>query len=259
MNQEQLEKVRAGKGFIAALDQSGGSTPKALQLYGVGEDAYSNDDEMFDRIHEMRSRIITSPSFTGERVLGAILFEDTMDRADRGRGHGRLPVGGQGRRAVPEGRQGPGRRGRRRPGDEADARPRRAPRAGGRPRACSAPRCARSSSWPTRRASQAVVDQQFEVGRQILGRRPGADHRARGRHPQPAEGRGRGAAEGGAPRPASTRSPAGQQVMFKLTLPEEDGFYADLVAHPKVLPRSSPSPAATPARRPTTAWPATRA
>ena len=75
MNQEQLEKVRDGKGFIAALDQSGGSTPKALKLYGVEEDAYAGEAEMFDRIHEMRSRIVTSPSFTGDRVLGAILFE----------------------------------------------------------------------------------------------------------------------------------------------------------------------------------------
>ena len=80
MNTEQLEKVRSGKGFIAALDQSGGSTPKALKLYGVDEDQYDGDAEMFDRIHEMRSRIIVSPSFTGERVLGAILFEMTMDR-----------------------------------------------------------------------------------------------------------------------------------------------------------------------------------
>src|SRR5688572_20154538 len=86
MDQEQLEKVRHGKGFIAALDQSGGSTPKALKLYGVGEDAYGNESEMFDRIHEMRSRIITSPSFTGDRILGAILFEMTMDREVDGRG-----------------------------------------------------------------------------------------------------------------------------------------------------------------------------
>src|SRR5687767_15825993 len=86
MDRAQLEKVRTGKGFIAALDQSGGSTPKALQLYGVGEDAYGNESEMFDRIHEMRSRIMTSPSFTGERVLGAILFEMTMDREVEGRG-----------------------------------------------------------------------------------------------------------------------------------------------------------------------------
>ena len=75
MNSEQLEKVRNGKGFIAALDQSGGSTPKALKLYGIGEDQYAGEEQMFDRIHEMRTRIITSPSFTGERVLGAILFE----------------------------------------------------------------------------------------------------------------------------------------------------------------------------------------
>ena len=69
MDQQQLEKVRDGKGFIAALDQSGGSTPKALRLYRVGEDQYADEDEMFDRIHEMRSRIITSPSFGGDRVV----------------------------------------------------------------------------------------------------------------------------------------------------------------------------------------------
>ncbi len=75
-----LEKVRSGRGFIAALDQSGGSTPKALALYGVEADAYSNDDEMFTKVHEMRTRIITDASFNGERVLGAILFENTLDR-----------------------------------------------------------------------------------------------------------------------------------------------------------------------------------
>ena len=85
MNSEQLEKVRQGKGFVAALDQSGGSTPKALKLYGVEEDAYDGEAEMFDRIHEMRSRIVTSPSFSGDRVLGAILFEMTMDREVEGK------------------------------------------------------------------------------------------------------------------------------------------------------------------------------
>ena len=80
MNQKQLEKMKNGKGFIAALDQSGGSTPKALRLYGVEETAYSNDEEMFNLVHEMRTRIITSPSFTSDRVLAAILFENTMDR-----------------------------------------------------------------------------------------------------------------------------------------------------------------------------------
>src|SRR5207237_948536 len=81
-----LDKMRNGEGFIAALDQSGGSTPKALQLYGLGEDSYGNEAEMFDRIHEMRTRIITSPSFNGDRILGAILFENTMDRDIEGRG-----------------------------------------------------------------------------------------------------------------------------------------------------------------------------
>ena len=106
--------------------------------------------------------------------------------------------------------------------------------AGPSTRACSAPRCARSSSWPTTAGVDAIVDQQFEVGRQILGAGPGADHRARGRHPQPREGRGRGAAQGRPSCASSTTLPDDQQVMLKLTLPEEDGFYAELVDHPKV-------------------------
>ncbi|MFW2405302.1 MAG: fructose bisphosphate aldolase [Gammaproteobacteria bacterium] len=83
--QDQLEKVRTQKGFVAALDQSGGSTPKALKLYGVGEDAYSNDDEMFAVVHAMRTRIITSPAFNGDRILCAILFENTLDRDIEGK------------------------------------------------------------------------------------------------------------------------------------------------------------------------------
>ena len=85
MNEQQLQKVKFESGFIAALDQSGGSTPTALELYGVPEDAYSGDDEMFAHVHEMRSRIVTSPSFNGDRILGAILFEDTMVRQIEGR------------------------------------------------------------------------------------------------------------------------------------------------------------------------------
>jgi fructose-bisphosphate aldolase class I len=80
MNDEQFQKIHSGRGFIAALDQSGGSTPKALKAYGIDEDQYSDDDEMFSLMHAMRSRIITSPSFSGDHILGAILFEDTMDR-----------------------------------------------------------------------------------------------------------------------------------------------------------------------------------
>ena len=79
-NEQQLEKMRSAEGFVAALDQSGGSTPKALGLYGIGEDAWSTDEEMFDIVHQMRSRIMTSPAFNGQRILGTILFENTMDR-----------------------------------------------------------------------------------------------------------------------------------------------------------------------------------
>jgi len=78
-NAEMLEQIKSGQGFIAALDQSGGSTPKALAGYGIGEDAFSNDEEMFGLIHDMRSRIVTAPCFNGEKVIGAILFERTMD------------------------------------------------------------------------------------------------------------------------------------------------------------------------------------
>ena len=81
---KQLEKIRNEDGFVAALDQSGGSTPKALRLYGVEEDTYNGDDEMFDAIHAMRSRIVTSAAFNGDRVFGAILFEKTMDRQIEG-------------------------------------------------------------------------------------------------------------------------------------------------------------------------------
>ncbi len=80
MNGTQTERIRTGKGFLAALDQSGGSTPKALEHYGISKDAYTNDEEMFDLVHQMRARIVTSPAFTGEHILGAILFEQTMDR-----------------------------------------------------------------------------------------------------------------------------------------------------------------------------------
>lgn len=80
MNKEQLERIQSGKGFIAALDQSGGSTPKALRNYGINEDQYSTDEEMFDLVHEMRTRIIKSPAFNSDHILGAILFENTMER-----------------------------------------------------------------------------------------------------------------------------------------------------------------------------------
>lgn len=85
MNQEQLERMKKDKGFIAALDQSGGSTPSALSAYGVSEDSYSGEDEMFDQVHQMRTRILSSPVFTGEHILGAILFKETMERQVEGK------------------------------------------------------------------------------------------------------------------------------------------------------------------------------
>ena len=85
MNTEQLDRMRWGKGFIAALDQSGGSTPKALRLYGISEDSYHGDEEMFDLVHAMRTRIMTSPAFTSEHILAAILFEKTMEREVEGK------------------------------------------------------------------------------------------------------------------------------------------------------------------------------
>src|SRR6267378_4773030 len=84
VNAEQLQKIKTSPGFIAALDQSGGSTPKALRLYGIQENTWSSDEEMFTIVHQMRTRIMTSPAFNGERVIGAILFENTMDREIEG-------------------------------------------------------------------------------------------------------------------------------------------------------------------------------
>src|SRR5260370_41666609 len=84
VNAEQLQKIKTGPGFIAALDQSGGSTPKALRLYGIQENTWSSDEEMFAIVHQMRTRIITSPGFNGERIIGGILFENTMEREVEG-------------------------------------------------------------------------------------------------------------------------------------------------------------------------------
>src|SRR6202030_4227557 len=84
VNQQQLQKIKAGPGFVAALDQSGGSTPKALRLYGIQENTWSSDEEMFTIVHQMRTRIMTSPAFNGERIIGAILFENTMEREIEG-------------------------------------------------------------------------------------------------------------------------------------------------------------------------------
>jgi fructose-bisphosphate aldolase class I len=233
MHQEQVEKIRAGKGFIAALDQSGGSTPKALQLYGVGADAYSNDEEMYLRMHEMRSRIITSPSFSGDRILGAILFEDTMDRQIEGRDTPDYLWSVKG--VVPFLKVDKGL------ADEVDGAqvmkpmPDLAPlleRAVGKGVFGTKMRSVIKLADPAGVA--AVVDQQFDVGRQILaaGLVPIIEPEVDIHSPQKAEAE--------ALLKAAILSQLGQLspdqlVMLKLTLPEEDGFYADLVTHPNVL------------------------
>ncbi|BBX70355.1 fructose bisphosphate aldolase [Mycolicibacterium psychrotolerans] len=232
MNTDQFDKVQRGTGFIAALDQSGGSTPKALKLYGIAEDSYSGDDQMFDLVHEMRTRIIASPSFDGDRVLGAILFEDTMDRDIDGRptadylwnvkhvvpflkvdkGLADEKDGAQVMKPIPS-------------LDDLLARARDKGVFGTKMRSVvKAPGA----------GLQAVVDQQFEIGRQILaaGLVPIIEPEVDIHSPQKAEAEDQLKA---ALLQALDRLDDGQAVMLKLTLPSVDNLYRDLVEHPKVL------------------------
>ena len=233
MNDQQLAKISNDDGFIAALDQSGGSTPNALLGYGVGDDAYSNDDEMFDRIHEMRSRIVTSPSFTGERVMGAILFEMTMDREIEGVGSARYLWDVKG--VVPFLKTDKGL------ADEANGAQVMKPNPGLDDLVV---RAADKGVFGTKMRSvikmanpagvDAVVDQQFEVGMQILGGglMPIIEPEVDIHSPQKAEAEDLLHA-------AISRNLDGlgddQQVMLKLSLPSVDNFYADLIADPRVL------------------------
>lgn len=233
MNNEQLAKVRDGVGFVAALDQSGGSTPKALRLYGIPEDAYSNEDEMFDLIHEMRTRIITSPSFNGDRILGAILFEMTMDRDIEGMGSAEylwrikkvvpfLKVD-QGLAEQVDGAQVM------KPMPDLDALLERAPAKG-----VFGTKMRSVIKLAIPAGVDAVADQQFEIGRRILaaGLVPIIEPEVDIRSPQKA---GAEALLKAAILRHLESIPDGRQIMLKLTLPEEDGFYRELVAHPRVL------------------------
>ncbi len=226
-------KIAGGRGFIAALDQSGGSTPKALKLYGVTEDQYSGDTEMYDRIHEMRTRIVTSPAFNGDRVLGAILFENTMDRQIEGRGSAAylwevkqvvpfLKVD-KGLEEIADGVQ------LMKPMPDLDALLAKAVAAGvfG-----TKMRSVIAVANPVGVA--AVVDQQFAVGRQILaaGLMPIIEPEVDINSPSKAEAEGMLRDEILAQLDALE---PGQQVMLKLTLPDSDGFYDEMVAHAGVL------------------------
>ncbi|QGG96128.1 fructose bisphosphate aldolase [Actinomarinicola tropica] len=233
MNEKMLQKVTNDAGFIAALDQSGGSTPKALKLYGIEEDAYSGDEEMFDLVHEMRTRIITSPAFTGERVLGAILFEMTMDREIGGKGSAEFLWEDKG--VVPFLKIDKGL------ADEADGVQLMKPIPGLDDLLA---RANEHGVFGTKERSviklanesgiEAVVAQQFELGAQVIaaGLVPIIEPEVDIHSPEKAK-----AEELLRASILSHLSsvPDDAYVMLKLTLPEEDGFYQELVDHPRVL------------------------
>jgi fructose-bisphosphate aldolase class I len=233
MNQEQLTRMRDGKGFIAALDQSGGSTPKALLLYGVEESEYSGEDEMFDVIHAMRSRMVQSPAFTGDRVLGAILFEGTMDREIGGMGSAEF-LWSQ-KKVIPFLKIDKGL------ADEENGVQVMKPNPG---LDALLARAAAKGIFGTKMRSviklanpagiTAVVAQQFEVGRQILaaGLIPIIEPEVDIHSPQKAEAE---VLLKAALLEELNKQPADKPVMLKLTLPEVDNFYSELVSHPSVL------------------------
>ena len=231
--EQQFEKVRTQKGFIAALDQSGGSTPKALRLYGVTEDSYSGDDEMFAAVHAMRTRIVTSPAFTGERILGAILFENTLDREIEGKSSASYLW--DVKNVVPFLKVDKGL------ADEADGVQLMKPM----PdldalldKACAQPVFGTKMRSVIKSANAAgiaaVVEQQFAIGRQILAKgltpiiEPEVDINA----PDKLECEVLLRTE--LLRHLATMGDS-KPVMFKLTLPEEANFYAECQAHPHLL------------------------
>ncbi len=233
MNQQQLEKIRDRDGFIAALDQSGGSTPKALGLYGIGEDAWSGDEEMYSIVHEMRTRIVTSPSFDGGRILGAILFENTMDRRIGGKPSARylweeknvVPFLKVDKGLAPEedGAQVM------KPMPELDSLLARAKENG-----VFGTKMRSVIKLANPAGVKAVVDQQFEIGRRILdaGLVPIIEPEVDIHSPEKAQ------AEVLLKEALLARLDAQEserKVMFKLTLPERDNFYSECVDHPNVL------------------------
>jgi fructose-bisphosphate aldolase class I len=233
MNSEQFDKMKSGKGFVAALDQSGGSTPKALQFYGVDDAAYANLDDMFDLVHDMRARIITSPAFTGDRILGAILFGMTMDRDIGGKGAAEYLW--EERKIVPFLKVDKGLVA------EADGAQVMKPMPGLAEVLDEAKKHdifgtkMRSVIKPANEAGvRAVVDQQFEVGRQILdaGLVPIIEPEIDIYSPEKA---GAEVLLKAALLDALDALDVSQQVMLKLTLPEVDDFHAELVEHPNVL------------------------
>jgi fructose-bisphosphate aldolase class I len=233
VNSEQFQKIKGAQGFIAALDQSGGSTPKALRLYGLDESAYSGDAQMYDRIHEMRTRIITSPAFNGTRILGSILFEMTMDRQIMGMGAAEYLW--QEKDVVPFLKVDKGL------AEEADGAQVMKPMPD---LDAVLARAISHGVFGTKMRSviklgneagvDAVVRQQFEVGRHIIGAglvpiiEPEIDIHS------PEKAQAEVLLKAALLAEIATLG-ADEFIMLKLTLPDEDDFYAELVEHPRVL------------------------
>ncbi len=233
MNQDQLTRLRSGHGFIAALDQSGGSTPKALRLYGIAETEYSSDAEMFDLMQAMRSRMIRSSAFSGDRVLGAILFEGTMDRQIEGLGSADYLWSKK--KVVPFLKVDKGLEDEvdgvqvMKPMPDLDALLKRAVDKG-----IFGTKMRSVIKVADTAGIARVVAQQFAVGRQILaaGLVPIIEPEVDINSPSKAEAESILKTELLAELAAQ---PTDQPVMLKLTLPEVDDFYAELVAHPSVV------------------------
>jgi len=230
---DQLQKMKTAPGFIAALDQSGGSTPGALRLYGIKQDAWANEEEMFAIVHQMRTRIITSPSFTGERIIGAILFENTMDRDIEGK-----PTADylwNVKRVVPFLKVDKGL------AAEQDGVQVMKPITG---LAALLDRAKKKRIFGTKMRSvvkqaneagiKQIVNQQFEIGRQIIaaGLVPIIEPEVDIHCPEKAKAEAllKAAIQG-----KLNELPADQLVMLKLTLPEVDNFYSEFLRHSNVL------------------------
>lgn len=233
MNNEQLTRMREGKGFIAALDQSGGSTPKALKLYGIDESEYSGEEEMFNLIHQMRSRMMTNSAFTGDRVLGAILFEGTMDRDVEGIGAAEYLW--TKKKVIPFLKIDKGLADEAndvqvmKPNPDLDALLAKAKSKG-----IFGTKMRSVIKEANEAGIKAVVAQQFEVGRQILaaGLVPIIEPEVDINSSTKAEAE---VILKKALLEELDRQPADQPVMLKLTLPNIDGFFDELVAHKSVL------------------------
>ena len=231
-NAEQLEKIKTAPGFIAALDQSGGSTPKALSLYGITPDAWSNDDEMFDVVHAMRTRIMTCPKFNGDRILGAILFENTMEREVEGQSTASYLWNVK--NIVPFLKVDKGL------AEEVNGAQVMNPNPGlgdllkkAKAAGIFGTKMRSVIKQANAEGIAAVVDQQFEVGRQIVaaGLVPIIEPEVDIHCPEKAEAEQM--LHDAIMEQLNSLGPD-EIVMLKLTLPEKDNLYSDCVAHPNV-------------------------